>query len=215
MSNGICLICNEGFRKSDGKCVACSTPLEYVKNNECMKCKDNCIKCRDESECFECNPGYFLKDNKCKSCLENCLECFSEGICNVCESGFSFDFDKKVCQNSLSLLIKNNSLNLTAPNLSEKSDSGSDKITLNNIFLSDMSGEIVPNCFIYNKTLKCRSCKPGYFGRNGSCLSCLDNCMICFDAKTCKRCFSNSKMVVDSETRMSVCLLRQVGFYFI
>jgi hypothetical protein len=68
----------------------------------CLKCIDNCVRCKDGVSCEACNEleGYTLvrETGVCVTCGFGCQECDGQLKCLSCKEGFDYDNSTKQCQ---------------------------------------------------------------------------------------------------------------------
>ena len=77
----ICIECDSGYYKNEGKCI---------------KCSENCKLCNNSSStCTDCNSGYYLNLNKCEKCSNECNYCMNSTYCGFCNSGYLFNLSKE------------------------------------------------------------------------------------------------------------------------
>ena len=68
----VCEACKDGFYKSGGKCLKCSTALS------------GCKKCSSANVCTECEEKYLKESNTCTQCIGNCDKCDTGDTCTKC-----------------------------------------------------------------------------------------------------------------------------------
>lgn len=75
-----------------------------------LQCPPNCSKCLVDTECTECENGYFLDPNKlCAACQKGCKACHNLKICKLCEDQYSLMFGTcEPCANSRCLSCSDN-----------------------------------------------------------------------------------------------------------
>jgi serine/threonine protein kinase len=112
-----CLVCNQGFRLTNQRCVRQDSPICHtthrncavcgpdfqtclqchqgfqLRNDTCVPseygCEENCNKCSSSILCDECRFGYELVDRSCRPmCARNCDECLTPSICTKCKAGY-------------------------------------------------------------------------------------------------------------------------------
>lgn len=74
-----CLLCNEGFFLSAGRCSVCAV--------------GHCRVCRTGSTCSACADGfYWYSSSKCLPCFTGCQTCYAgtAASCTSCLDGYSF-----------------------------------------------------------------------------------------------------------------------------
>lgn len=167
-SRSECSICQDGYFKSGGNCVACATNCKYCTSatvcTECyseffVKTGGSCSRCKDE--------GWIVSGLTCiKSCQTDIAECvLCKGLeCIQCKPNFFINtLDKTKC---ITCLEKNQ----------WKEGDG-------------MCYKCSDNCVRCLNKDTCHTCAIGYFvKKDGKCDSCLTNCELCTDKKTCIKC---------------------------
>ena len=71
---------NNTFLDSDGFCTICDSNGNFIQNDTCLPCIDNCATCSSSSVCQVCDEqsDYFLSNSTCEKCaLQGCLDCVS------------------------------------------------------------------------------------------------------------------------------------------
>ncbi|KAL4470417.1 hypothetical protein ABPG74_012028 [Tetrahymena malaccensis] len=102
-----CLECMQpGYHiRLDKTCGVCSSN-QFLEDNHCQNCSDNCLKCNDYKTCIECGNNTHIKQNgkcgecekneyadnttnKCIPCHETCLSCIGnqKNQCSQCKDG--------------------------------------------------------------------------------------------------------------------------------
>ena len=66
----------------------CSSNYEYS-GVTCIKCRDNCIKCKNSNYCDTCESGFY--GSECTKCPEHCIDCRSSTNCSRCDFGWYGD----------------------------------------------------------------------------------------------------------------------------
>ncbi|KAL4500219.1 hypothetical protein ABPG73_011327 [Tetrahymena malaccensis] len=160
-----CSECNFGkFIQSDNKneCDICKDGY-FTSGIYCKRCKENCNKCTDLSNCINCADGFFSKngicilcskDLKCKTCKNEivCTSCNiteyiqSNGYCGACQKGNYID--GRYCKNCQQ------------------------------------------NCIECSSQDTCTQCIEGYFLKSGNCEACNSSlsCLTCLDKSSCTSC---------------------------
>ncbi|EAR89409.2 zinc finger lsd1 subclass family protein (macronuclear) [Tetrahymena thermophila SB210] len=113
-----CIECMQpGYHiRLDKTCGVCLSN-QYLENNHCLNCSDNCMKCNDFKTCLECGNNTHIKSNgkcgecdkneyldkstnKCMACHETCLSCkgSQNSDCFQCkDGGLRIRTDTKQC----------------------------------------------------------------------------------------------------------------------
>jgi hypothetical protein len=66
-----------------GEYVDLSIDFPFIKN-----CSHNCLYCKNNTSCIQCEDGYFLSGEQCFKCSSLCLSCVENDlICTVCSNG--------------------------------------------------------------------------------------------------------------------------------
>ena len=125
-SEGLCIKCISDYTKLDDE-NRCKCKEGYfnetslVKNNSCIKCKENCLKCKNfdlcqkceengfsltlDGNCFKlCEDGWFSSGGNCSMCEGLCLECLSLNLCLRCKGNSNLYSSKCYCDKGYRLV---------------------------------------------------------------------------------------------------------------
>lgn len=117
-----CTECFPGYILIDNQCKPCHSSSQECTGTEdyqcskyplgsfdeitdethhyCFICDPNCLKCKDKTNCAECNEGFYkTSDNKCSKCDISCQNCTggTNTDCLSCKKGFFF-YEKECSQ---------------------------------------------------------------------------------------------------------------------
>lgn len=92
------------FYRCKNECLFCLNDKIYAISNCENKylCNiENCEICRNQTECFQCKPGYYPERGQCKEkCIEGCYICSTYDKCDYCRIGFTKNSKGKCTLNS-------------------------------------------------------------------------------------------------------------------
>ncbi|KAL4488070.1 hypothetical protein ABPG72_009408 [Tetrahymena utriculariae] len=188
-----CLKCITNCKtcSDNSTCSKCSTGYYIDSNQLCQKCSDSfCDQCTgpNKSDCTLCQQGslkpYLLVDNNtcsdcildghyksfssCLKCILNCKSCSDSSTCSKCLPGYYVD-SNQICQKCSDSFCDQ----CIGPN---KSD-----CTL------CQQGSLKPYLLVDNNT--CSDCiLDGHYKNTTQCLTCIQNCITCFNSSTCSKC---------------------------
>ncbi|KAL4486853.1 hypothetical protein ABPG72_009617 [Tetrahymena utriculariae] len=148
--------------------------IANVTNHFCEECQAD-----QYSQCTKCKDGYFLDSGKCKLCDLSCKKCFNAQTCEDCLDINANLNSKKECQCPTNQYFDNQKLSCT-----KCSNTTCDQClrTAPNICTScqGTKGLLQGDCL--------DNCGQKYFNDLNVCSPCIQNCIECADAKTCKTC---------------------------
>eukprot|EP00048_Salpingoeca_helianthica_P004849 m.81600 g.81600 ORF g.81600 m.81600 type:complete len:890 (+) comp13370_c5_seq4:1439-4108(+) len=88
-----CSVCNPGFYRYNGYCVASCPPPSYISNDQCMPCGlSTCAQCLDNLHCLQCvSNAYELNNGACTPCADPlCTNCTTNYMsCLLCQPGYA------------------------------------------------------------------------------------------------------------------------------
>lgn len=150
-TNGQCL-CENGYGKNSttGDCNFCI-------ENHCDHCQDN------NSQCSQCQDGYYLSNNLCLPCDPSCSTCFNDISCISCKDNFTFYNDLCRCNQGYGL------------------DSNYD---------CQLCNGACYECYSNNNI--CETCYDGFYIDTESCNICNETCLLCLNNESCISCKENS-----------------------
>lgn len=203
LSVDTCQTCNPGFlynpnlkacRPCLPSCEVCTGPLTcqkclgnmaFVPNQnltlpgKCVNCSSNCLSCKNETTCMQCEPKFFLTpENYCKGCQTNCEFCRNSTVCEKCAPNMYFHATQKVCVNC--------DQNCAACGLT-----GCLKCNLGFFLTVDgVCAACSKNCVACESGNTCNFCAKSFFfdKTSSACANCPANCLNCTSTTTCDFC---------------------------
>ncbi|KAL4468978.1 hypothetical protein ABPG73_019746 [Tetrahymena malaccensis] len=198
---------DNSFLNPDNTCKQ-TCPKAYYKNSDqktCNLCHKTCSNCTGplNSQCSECNSGYFLQGTTCQVqliCDTTCLTCsgLSKNECLTCIEGRFLDSSKQ-CQNCQTPCSK-------CVDLSTKCSDCIIDYNFNsaNNSCSPICDQSCLTCSSPKDSNKCLSCNDGFFLLSGKCIQCQMPCSSCIDTSNkCLKCVGNYKL--DSTNCIPIC----------
>ena len=173
-----------GFHYCENKCLFCLSDKIYAKYNCENKdlCKiENCLICRNQTECFQCKPGYYPESGQCKEkCIEGCYMCSTYDKCDYCRIGFTKNSNGQCILDSNKLNFNVSLYNYKKKLLIEYSNNiKNNDISKNKEILEKLNDN---NCTTFNDGESiCKACKYPYDVKNNKCVYICKNehCLDC------------------------------------
>lgn len=172
----VCQVCLEGFYLStsvDGLKATC----EHCNFHSCLKCS--------ETECLDCEPGFYLEDGACRRCVNDCDACKTASTCTDCSKGFYLNtgYSCSKCEpGCIECSVDYSSdVPVTVCSVCDKGFYLKDSICKR---CNDK------NCLSCPVEGKCETCVEFFYSskNDGKCLNCKKNCVECKDDKNCNKC---------------------------
>ena len=210
-SNSLCSLCPSlCLTCSDySTCTSCKSGYYIVSGRCVLICPSNCVTC-SETQCFQCDVGYFLSSiSTCSQCSSYCESCISSSECLVCTNGFTLvnSMCLLICSsNCLTCSSSSNCLTCatgyflsggscySCPLECATCSSLSTCLTCISGYVLSSNSCIVQcpsNCLSCTSSIDCLSCTSGYFVSGGLCTVCASNCLVCTSLTSCSQCKSS------------------------
>ncbi|KAL4512338.1 hypothetical protein ABPG72_005340 [Tetrahymena utriculariae] len=191
-----CKECVENCQKCSqnwSQCVFCQSNYYIYSENSVYQCVDNCKNgyyIYDQQCVQQCEYGYGYIDpngkNKCLPCNDfNCQTCDNQQVCSICK-------DKKLLDKSTNQCVDGCPSNYFYQSSSQNCIKCSSNCK--QCYKSENNCTSCPSEFFLfydqrNNTSTCmQKCPPSYFGVQGQCKPCPQNCQTCDNNGVCQLC---------------------------
>lgn len=178
----------------ENKAINCD-PKQFVKDNKCVSCGENCQRCKKETaECETCISGRFGKDladktkMKCSICEDsNCESCPDDHKkCSLCLPGTTNNggIGCMECKDNCKKCSTKDNCFECFPGMVLQGNSCFPSQSINN-----KNSQCSRNCLKCSSYATCDVCFDGYFvNRNKNCQKCAYNCVKCNSEVDCMEC---------------------------
>ncbi|KAL4488340.1 hypothetical protein ABPG72_019190 [Tetrahymena utriculariae] len=186
------------FQNPDNTCKQTCPKAYYQKADikTCILCHKTCSNCTGplNSQCSECNSGYYLQGTTCQDqliCDATCLTCTGQtkNQCLTCQDGKFLDSlnSCQICQTPCSKCADSTS-KCTGCVIDYNFNPSSNSC-------SPICDQTCLTCSSPKDSNKCLSCIDGFFLSSGKCIQCQSPCSTCIDTSTkCLKCIENYKL---------------------